>query len=73
VLELRDLHVRFGPVQAVAGVSLVVSEGPAAVGLVGESGSGKSTIIRAILQLVPLAAGQITAASNACPRTPTAA
>jgi oligopeptide/dipeptide ABC transporter ATP-binding protein len=60
VLELRDLHVRFGPVQAVAGVSLVVSEGPAAVGLVGESGSGKSTIIRAILQLVPLAAGQIT-------------
>jgi oligopeptide/dipeptide ABC transporter ATP-binding protein len=60
VLELHDLHVRFGTVHAVAGVSFSVPEGPAAVGLVGESGSGKSTIIRAILQLVPYDEGTIS-------------
>jgi oligopeptide/dipeptide ABC transporter ATP-binding protein len=60
MLQVSDLHVRFGPVQSVAGVDLAVPDGAHAVGLVGESGSGKTTIIRAILQLVPHAAGTIT-------------
>jgi oligopeptide/dipeptide ABC transporter ATP-binding protein len=59
VLRLDALHVRFGPVHAVAGVSLTVADGPYAVGLVGESGSGKSTIVRAVLQLVPSSSGSI--------------
>ncbi len=60
MLRVADLHVRFGAVQSVAGVDLAVPDGAHAVGLVGESGSGKTTIVRAILQLVPHAAGTIT-------------
>ena len=59
MLEVRDLEVRFGPVRAVAGVSFELPDGPFGLGLVGESGSGKSTIGRAVLRLVPLAAGSI--------------
>jgi oligopeptide transport system ATP-binding protein len=65
LLELRDLHVTFGsrsrrkrPVHAVNGVSLDVQPGEC-LGLVGESGSGKSTVARAIMGLVPVAAGEI--------------
>jgi peptide/nickel transport system ATP-binding protein len=60
MLRVADLHVRFGDVQSVAGVDLTVPDGAHAVGLVGESGSGKTTIVRAILQLVPHAEGTIT-------------
>ena len=59
LLEIADLQVRFGPVRAVDGVSLDIAPGPFGLGLVGESGSGKSTIGRAVLRLVPAAAGQI--------------
>jgi oligopeptide/dipeptide ABC transporter ATP-binding protein len=59
LLEVTDLAVRFGPVRAVDGVSLELAPGPFGLGLVGESGSGKTTIGRAVLRLVPAAAGQI--------------
>src|SRR5207245_8370472 len=60
MLEVSDLHVRFGPVRAVAGVSFSIPEGPFGLGLVGESGSGKTTIGRALLRLVPVAGGSIS-------------
>ena len=60
MLKVSDLHVRFGPVHAVAGVNLKVSDDAQALGLVGESGSGKTTIVRAILQLVPYSEGKIS-------------
>ncbi len=44
------LRVRFGPVEAVRGVSFAVPEG-GAFGIVGESGSGKSTVLRALAGL----------------------
>jgi oligopeptide/dipeptide ABC transporter ATP-binding protein len=59
VLKVADLHVRFGPVHAVAGVDLEVGDDAQALGLVGESGSGKTTIVRAVLQLVPYSQGTI--------------
>jgi oligopeptide/dipeptide ABC transporter ATP-binding protein len=59
LLQIKDLEVRFGPVRAVAGVSLDIAPGPFGLGLVGESGSGKTTIGRAVLRLVPAAAGHI--------------
>jgi len=59
LLEIIDLAVRFGAVRAVEGVSLQLPPGPCGLGLVGESGSGKTTIGRAVLRLVPTAAGQI--------------
>lgn len=49
-LEARDLHVTYGEVEAVAGVSLGLDSGQA-LAVVGESGSGKSTLVRALLGL----------------------
>jgi oligopeptide/dipeptide ABC transporter ATP-binding protein len=59
LLEIVGLQVRFGPVRAVDGVNLEIPAGPFGLGLVGESGSGKTTIGRAVLRLVPAAAGEI--------------
>src|SRR4029453_18498693 len=59
VLEARDVAVDFGPVAALAGVSVTVPDGPYGVGLVGESGSGKTTFARAVLALTPVTRGTI--------------
>ncbi|MEX2421473.1 MAG: ATP-binding cassette domain-containing protein, partial [Actinomycetota bacterium] len=56
VLSVRDLEVAYatqaGPVPAVRGVSFEIETGEV-VGLAGESGCGKSTIVNAILRLLP--------------------
>ncbi len=59
LLEIEDVHVRFGRVRAVDGVTFVLPEGPFGLGLVGESGSGKTTIGRAVMRLVPIERGAI--------------
>ncbi len=58
LLDVRDLGVAFGPVQAVRGVSFAVERGEA-FGLVGESGSGKSTVMRALSGLNLFWSGEI--------------
>jgi peptide/nickel transport system ATP-binding protein len=70
LLDVRDLHIRFGTTEAIRGISLQLDEGEV-LGLVGESGSGKSATALAILGLLGPAAsvtGQIfwqgTASAN---------
>jgi branched-chain amino acid transport system ATP-binding protein len=58
ILEVDDLHVRYGAVTAVRGVSLRLDEGEI-VTLIGANGAGKSTMLRAIMGLVPAASGSI--------------
>ncbi|MDP2659396.1 MAG: ABC transporter ATP-binding protein [Dehalococcoidia bacterium] len=51
LLSLREVHVNYGPIKAIKGVSLEVEEG-SVVALVGANGAGKSTILRTISGLL---------------------
>jgi branched-chain amino acid transport system ATP-binding protein len=51
LLELTDVHARYGQVRAVHGISLTVDEGEV-VALLGANGAGKTTTLRAISGVV---------------------
>lgn len=58
LLEIRDLTVRYGGIQALHGISLSVPEG-SIVTLIGANGAGKSTTLRTISGLVTPVSGSI--------------
>jgi branched-chain amino acid transport system ATP-binding protein len=58
LLELEDLHVAYGHVQAVRGVSLRVAEGQVAA-LIGPNGAGKTSILSALAGLVRPGGGSV--------------
>ena len=58
LLEIRDLVVRYGEIEALRGVSLSVEPGQV-VTLLGANGAGKSTTLRAISGLAKPASGDI--------------
>ena len=58
VLEVRDLRVFYGAIEALRGVSLVLRPGEI-VTLIGANGAGKSTTLRAIMGLVPAKNGEV--------------
>jgi branched-chain amino acid transport system ATP-binding protein len=57
-LELRDVSVRYGPVEAVRKLSLVAERGEV-VGLIGPNGAGKSSTLHTIMGAVRPAEGEI--------------
>ncbi len=58
LLALQDLHVNYGAVSALRGISLHLHAGEV-VALLGANGAGKSTTLRAISGLIKAASGQI--------------
>jgi branched-chain amino acid transport system ATP-binding protein len=58
LLEIRDLVVRYGEIEALRGISISVDAGQV-VTLLGANGAGKSTTLRAISGLEKPASGQI--------------
>jgi polar amino acid transport system ATP-binding protein len=58
MIELRDVHKRFGPLEVLKGISASVEKSEV-VCIIGPSGSGKSTILRCINGLESYEAGDI--------------
>ena len=58
LVEVCDLHVRYGAFEAVKGVSFSLGKGEI-LGIVGESGSGKSTIAKTLIGLEKKSAGEV--------------
>lgn len=58
LVEVTDLHVRYGAYEAVKGVSFSLGKGEI-LGIVGESGSGKSTIAKTLMGLENPSSGRI--------------
>ncbi|NLI32657.1 MAG: ABC transporter ATP-binding protein, partial [Deltaproteobacteria bacterium] len=52
MLEVRNLHVKYGNIEALQGVSFQVKEGEM-VALLGANGAGKSTTLMSIMRLPP--------------------
>lgn len=58
MLELADIQVRYGAIQAVRGASLTVGKGEI-VSLLGANGAGKTTLVSATVGIIPKAGGQV--------------
>src|SRR6188768_44867 len=56
VLEVIDVHKRFGPVEALRGVNLAVDEGEM-FGLLGPNGAGKTTLLSILAGLLDPTSG----------------
>ncbi|SDH62754.1 ABC transporter ATP-binding protein [Paraburkholderia phenazinium] len=63
LLEISDLHVSYGTVEVLHGISLEVAEGEI-VALLGSNGAGKTTTLRAISGLIRPRAGAIVLAGQ---------
>ena len=59
MLEIRDLQVYYGVIQALKGISFDVNEGEI-VTLIGANGAGKTTTMQSIMGLIPAKHGTIT-------------
>jgi len=57
-LEIKDLHVHYGKIEAIKGISVVVNQGEI-VTLIGANGAGKTTTLKTISGLRKVSSGQI--------------
>lgn len=63
VIELRDIHKSFGPMEVLRGVSLTVNHGRSAV-VMGGSGTGKSVLIKHVVRLLEPDRGDVFVAGR---------
>ena len=68
-IALQDLSRRFGPVSAVAGLTLEIRQGEL-FGLVGPDGAGKTTTLRMLAGILPPSAGDARVAGFSIGREP---
>ena len=59
MLEVKDLNVYYGMIQALNGISFEVNEGEV-IALIGANGAGKTTTLHALTGLIPAKSGSIT-------------
>ncbi|HLU96274.1 MAG TPA: ABC transporter ATP-binding protein [Thermobifida alba] len=58
MLEIRDLHVSYGKIEAVRGVSAAAAPGRITL-VLGANGAGKTTTLRAAMGLLPVRSGEV--------------
>ncbi len=63
LLELEDVHVHYGKVEALKGVSLVVDDGEV-VALIGANGAGKTTTLKTVSGVRPVTSGRVNFAGK---------
>ena len=69
MLEVKDLSVYYGVIQALKGISFEVNEGEV-IALIGANGAGKTTILHAVSGLLSPKAGSINFEGNDLTKTP---
>ena len=69
MLEVRDLHVSYGGIRALRGISLEVNQGEI-VTIIGANGAGKSTLLNTISGFLKPAKGEILYNGQKLPRRP---
>ena len=62
-LAVNDVRAKYGALEVLHGISLSIEAGEIAA-LVGPSGSGKSTVLRALMGLTPITAGEVIIAGE---------
>lgn len=70
MLEVKDLQVFYGVIQALKGISFEVNEGEI-VTLIGANGAGKTTTMQSIMGLIPIASGCVTYCNTPITKLPT--
>ncbi len=59
LLEVKDLHISYGDIQAVNGFGFQLAEGEL-VSIIGANGAGKTSILQSVMGIVPAKQGSIT-------------
>lgn len=59
MLKIENLHIHYGGIHALRGVSLDVPDGQI-ISLIGANGAGKSTTLKAIMSLIPMTDGRVS-------------
>ena len=69
LLEVKDLQVYYGVIQALKGISFEVNEGEI-VTLIGANGAGKTTTMQSIIGLIPTRGGSVVFDGQDITKTP---
>lgn len=69
LLEVKDLEVFYGVIQALKGISFKVEEGEI-VTLIGANGAGKTTTMQSVIGLIPSRSGSVIYDGNDITKTP---
>ena len=69
MLEVRDLNVYYGMIQAIKGISFDVNKGEI-IALIGANGAGKTTVLHTISGLIAPKSGTITFEGNRIENSP---
>ncbi|MBO6015838.1 MAG: ABC transporter ATP-binding protein [Lachnospiraceae bacterium] len=69
MLEVKDLHVHYGMIEAIKGIDFEVNKGEV-IALIGANGAGKTTILHTVTGLIQASAGSILFEGKELTKTP---